>query len=186
MGSIGGGSIGGAGGATASLTRFNGRPGPALEPEAGDYTAEMVTADGPLGAEQAQEALDLLAAAGLHYTVEQTASFVLGSPPSYTTLKTFTISTGTTRHLDAKIYLAGGTAAAPTEATITVSANARRTSGGTVSVPSIAPTIVQLGIGGIAVNWTVSGTDVLLQLRATGGPTVRAVLLYNWLQVLPP
>lgn len=148
--------------------------------------AASIPVDGPLGATTTQEALDLIAAAGLHYTVEQTASFAIAAPPSWATLKTFTISTGTTRHLDAKINLAGGTAAAPTEATITITANARRTAGGTVTVPSATPSIVQLGISGLAVNWAVSGANVLLQLRASGGPTVRAVLLYTWTQVLPP
>lgn len=184
MGVLGGSA--GPGGYAVSNAVFNGRPGPIITPTDADYSASQIVAAGPLGGTRTQEVLDLLAAAGLHYTVEQTSPFVLGAPPAYATIKTFTISTGTTRHLDARIYLAGGTAAAPTVATIVISANARRTSGGTVTVPSTSPSIVQLGITALAVNWAVSGTNVVLQLRATGGPTVRAVLLYNWLQVLPP
>jgi hypothetical protein len=147
--------------------------------------ADEIQVDGPLGATNVQDALDLIAAAGPFYTTETTASIVLAASPSWTTIKTFTISSGTQRHLRAEIDLNGGTANAPTAATIRFVGTARRTNGGTVTVSSGVPVADQTGINA-AVNWVVSGGSVLLQLRASTGPTVRLTLRYNWLEGTPP
>jgi putative flippase GtrA len=147
--------------------------------------AAEIAASGPLGAANVQAALDLIAAAGTFYTAEQFASYTLGTGSSYATLKTFTIASGTTRKLNAYVLFTGGTAAAPTSGYASLIATARRTAGGATSVSSPAPTITG-NITALAVNWAVSGGSVVLQFRASGGPTVRATLLYSWLEQLPP
>lgn len=149
------------------------------------YPASLIQAAGPLGATNVQQALDLIAAAGPFFTTETTASIVLAASPSWTTIKTFTITSGTQRHLRAEIDLDGGTAVLPTAATLRFLGTARRTNGGVVTVSSGVSTVDQSGINP-SVNWAVSGGSVLLQLRATGGPTVRLTLRYNWLQGTPP
>lgn len=149
------------------------------------YPASAIQTDGPLGATDVQEALDLIAAAGPFFTTEQTASIVLAAAPNWTTIKTFTITSGTQRHLRAEIDLNGGTAAAPTAATLRFLGTAKRTNGGVVTVGSGVSTVDQSGISP-TINWVVSGGSVLLQLRATGGPTVRLTLRYNWLEGTPP
>jgi hypothetical protein len=145
---------------------------------------QIKTDGGPLGATDVQEALDLIAAAGPFYTVEQTPAFVTGSAPTYATLKTLSIAPGTTRHLDAKIYLAGGTALAPTVSNVTIKGHAVRTSGGTTTVESNIE--LTSTIGGLKVKWATDSVDAMIQIRASGAPTVRAVLLYSWIEVLSP
>jgi hypothetical protein len=147
--------------------------------------ASLTPADGPLGATDVQEALDLIAAAGPFYTTESTASIALVAAPAWKTIKTFTISAGTQRHLRAEIDLNGGTIAAPTAATLRFIGTARRTNGGTVTASTGLSSVDQSGINP-SVNWVVSGGTVLLQLRATGAPTVRLTLRYNWLEGTPP
>lgn len=145
----------------------------------------LQTDGGPLGAATVQDALDLIAAAGPFYTTEATASIVISGPPGWTTIKTFTIETGTVRHLRAEIDLDGGTIVAPTGATVRFVGTARRTSGGTVTASSGSATVDPAGISP-TVNWVVSGADVLLQLRAATGATVRLTLRFNWIEGTPP
>ena len=149
------------------------------------YPASEIPSDGPLGATDVQQALDLIAAAGPFYTTETTASIAIASSPNWTTIKTFTLVAGTMRHLRAEIDMNGGTAAAPTAATLRFVATARRTNGGTTTASSGASTVDSLGISP-TIRWFVSGAAVLLQLRATGGPTVRLTLRYNWIEGTPP
>ena len=185
MGMLGGATIGGVAGQAGGIRRIFGRTAPIIEAEAGDYQAELVTADGPLGAVQAQEALDLIAAAGPFYTTEQLDGVVLSSSPGWTVIKTFAIDVSTTRFLRAQLEIAGGTAATPTGATIDFRSLARRTSGGVVSVGSGVSTTDSIGISP-TLSWVVSGTAAALRARATGGPTVDITLRYSWLEKTPP
>jgi hypothetical protein len=145
----------------------------------------LISADGPLGAANVQDALDLIAAAGPFFTTESTASIAIAASPNWTTIKTFTLTAGTMRHLRAEIDMNGGTDAAPTAATLRFVATARRTDVGTTTVSSGAATVDSLGITP-TIRWFVSGAATLLQLRASGGPTVRLTLRYNWIEGTPP
>lgn len=148
-------------------------------------TATGIPVDGPLGATDAQQALDLIAAAGPFFTTEATAAYVLGVHPLYSTLKTFSLATGTSRHILAYVDFTGGTAVTPTAMSVTIRATARRESGGTVYVSSPA-TQTAGNISSFGINWAVSGTDAVLQFRGAGGPTVRVTLRYSWTEQLPP
>lgn len=146
--------------------------------------AAEIGADGPLGATDVQEALDLIAAAGPFFTTESNPAYVLGLHPAYSTLKTFTIDNSTTRHLNATVDFAGGTLVTPIPITVAIRAVARRNAAGTVTVSS--PSVVIVGtLSQFGVNWAVSGGSVVLQFKANGGPTMRSTLRYNWLQMVP-
>lgn len=150
------------------------------------YPADLIQADGPLGATNVQEALDLIAAAGPFFTTEQFPAYVFGAAPTYTTLKSFTISPGTTRKLYALVSGTGGTAAAPTSLWRLVIASARRTAGGTTTVSGAGSLDASVGFSSLNMNWVVSGGSVNLQFRANSGPTVRTTLQYAWLEQSPP
>lgn len=148
-------------------------------------SASAIPVVGPLGATTLQEALDLIAAAGPFFTTEVINPYVLGAGGgSESTLKTFAINSGTNRFLRAHVDFSGGTTVTPLAMAVDISAVAARGSGGAVTVWS--PNVDTTGaFGGFGVKWAVSGTDVVLQFRASGGPTVNATIRYNWLEKLP-
>lgn len=148
--------------------------------------ATGIPSDGPLGATSVQEALDLIAAAGLFFTTEQFPAYVFGAAPTYTTLKTLTINSGTTRKLLALVSGTGGTGVALTSLWRLVIASARRTAVGVTTVSGAGSLDASVGFSALAMNWAVSGNDAVLQFRATGGPTVRTTILYAWLEQFPP
>lgn len=150
-------------------------------------TARSTPAVGPLGATNTQAALDLIAAAGPFFTTEQTASYVLGTGGgSSTVLKQFAIATGTTRKLFAIVSFTGGTTVTPTSAIIHILATAERQSGGTTTVT--APALMQSSdISALNTTWSVPAPGLVdLRFAASGGPTVRALIQYLWLEQLPP
>jgi hypothetical protein len=155
-------------------------------PAGGPFSADQVAAQGPLGANDVQEALDLIAAAGPFYTTELQSGLVIAGSPAWTVIKLFPIGLGSTRHLRAEIEVAGGVAALPTSATVRVAATAARTAGGVTRVGSGVFSVDQTSGISLSGSWVVSGVDAALRLRASSGATVNLTLRYSWTEKLPP
>jgi len=150
------------------------------------YPADTILAEGPLGATDVQEALDLIAAAGPFFTTEQFASYTLGAGGgSYTTLKSFPLVSGTARKLFALVTFTGGTVATPTSVWSLYVASAVRSGAGVVTTHSLA-SLTSNNFSAFNASWSASGGNALLGFRAAGGPTVRATLFYQWLDQDPP
>lgn len=145
-------------------------------------TARQVPAVGPLGATNVQAALDLLAAAGPFFTVESFPSFAITS--TFETLRALPLNVGTTRHLFALMFLAGGTAPSPAAQSYALLANATRTSGGTTEVSGLA-NLAAGAIAGFNARWIVEGVDAALQIRQSTADNVNISLLYVWVEKIP-
>lgn len=121
-------------------------------------------------------------------TIETVPSIVLGNAPTYATYKDFALDVGTSRVLTGVLLLTGGSAAAPTSGGVafggTSVVHARRTSAGVVTVGGAPAT--QGTVSSLQAQWVVSGANARLEIRATGGPTVQGVFIYNWLAGAPP
>lgn len=156
-----------------------------LQTTTGTHTTQIGTLQTDVGALQtsvSSNTTNITALQGTTWTRSE-VTVALGNAPTYATVLTLTIPTGTVRGLQGVAILAGGTQAAPTRAAVafadTSTLLAQRTSGGTVSVTG-APVTIGGTIGSLGAQWIVSGTDVVLQVRATGGPTVKATFFYRW------
>ena len=136
----------------------------------------------------AQTAITTLQAAG--YTLESFPSFVVGSAPTYTVLKTLTIAPGTSRVFTGVILVTGGDAATPTSGGLscegTAYIQARRGSGGGAPTINGAMSAGTGTVSSLAGRLAVTGNDITVELRATSGPTCNVVMLYRWLLGGPP
>lgn len=129
-----------------------------------------------------------LQAAGITRTTIDTP-FALGNAPTYAPILTLTIAPSTSRTLDGFVVLTGGSATTPTSGVIgfrgVSTISARRGSAGAPTV-SGTPAVVGGTIPALAAQVVVSGNDIVLQARATGGPNVTAVFFYRWEADSPP
>ena len=118
----------------------------------------------------------------LYTRVVNNTPFNLGSPPTYVAILTIPIAAGTRILLDGYILLSGGTQSAPTSGVIAFKGvstiTARRP---TVGVPTVSgtPAVVGGTIAALAVQAVISGNDLVIQARGTGGPSVTAVYFYR-------
>lgn len=141
------------------------------------FLAALDTSVGTLGDDV--DALELVA-----YTRVEIPSMAIGNAPTYATILTLTIAPGETRVLEGYMLLAGGSAAAPTSGAIAFGGvsviTARRGSGGGAPTLSGTAAIVSGTVPALGGQVIVSGNDIVVQARATGGPTVKAVAFYRW------
>ena len=118
----------------------------------------------------------------LYTRVVNNTPFSLGSAPTYVAILTIPIAAGTRILLDGYILLSGGTQSAPTSGVIAFKGvstiTARRP---TVGVPTVSgtPAVVGGTLAALAVQAVISGNDLVIQARATGGPSVTALYFYR-------
>lgn len=160
-------------------------PADGEEPNDTDVQAFLAALDASVGTLGG----DISALQGVAYTRTTAPAAAIGNSPSYVPILTLTIAPGESRILDGYIHLTGGTGAAPTSGIIAFggvsSITARRGSGG--GAPTVSGTVSVVGgtIPALAAQVVVVGNDVVVQARATGGPSVAKTFFYRWDLVTP-